>query len=278
MTLDEAAERLRAAGVENPRREARLLWDLARSHSSTATAGEGDRRAATVEGAFAAFVARRAAREPFAYIAGRKEFWGLDFRVGPGCLIPRPDTETLIETALTLFPDRSAPLAVLDLGTGSGCLLIAALTEYPNARGVGIDRSPEALRWARENLAAHKLEDRATLIESDWPEEASPGFDLILSNPPYIPSGETAGLAPELAGYEPLAALDGGPDGLDAYRALAGRVGSCLVPAGKALLEIGHGQADAVCRLMAGSALKLLEINHDLAGIPRCLIVRRNLG
>ncbi len=272
MTLDEATSLLRAAEIESPRREARLLQDLAQS-SSTALAGEGDHRAAMVEGAFAQYVARRAAHEPFAYISGHREFYGLDFRVGPGCLIPRPDTETLIETALRHRPDRTAKLSILDLGTGSGCLLATLLTLYPNAHGVGIDSAPDALRWARENVAAFHLEDRATLIETEWPEEASPGFDLIVSNPPYIPSAEIETLAPEVRDFEPSAALDGGPDGLAAYRVLIPRVVRLLAPTGLALFEIGRGQCDAVSTIVSETGLKLLEINHDLAGIPRCVLL-----
>lgn len=142
-------------------------------------------------------------------------------------LIPRPETETLIEQILRRVPDRATPLSILDLGTGSGCLLIAALKELPNARGVGIDASSEALLWAERNVRANALEDRATLIETGWLEEAQPGFDIVLSNPPYIPAADLVGLEPEVTRYEPRAALDGGPDGLDAYRALAPKSPGC---------------------------------------------------
>ena len=225
---------------------------------------------------FETYIARRAAREPLAYITGTKEFWSLDFAVGPGVLIPRPDSETLIETALRLYPDKAVPLSILDLGTGSGCLLIAALKEFPNAHGVGIDSSPEALAWARRNLAAHRLEDRASLIETGWLEEASPGFDLTLANPPYIPTADIAGLAPEVAGHEPRAALDGGPDGLAAYRALAPRIARVLAPSGHALLEIGQGQGDAVATLLAAAGLEVPAINPDLAGIARVVVTKRD--
>jgi len=224
---------------------------------------------------FERLIARRAAREPLAYITGAKEFWSLDFAVGPGVLIPRPDSETLIETALRHYPDQAAPLAILDLGTGSGCLLIAALKEFPNAHGVGIDSAPEALAWARRNLAAHRLEDRASLIETGWLEEASPGFDLILTNPPYIPTADIAGLAPEVADHEPRAALDGGLDGLSAYRALAPRIARLLAPSGNALLEIGKGQGDAVATLLAAAGLQVPGIYPDLAGIPRVVVAKR---
>ena len=267
----DGAARLRQAGIDNPRLDARLLWEHAKAIEMSALVAKG-----RLQDIFDRLIARRTAREPLAYITGHKEFWSLDFAVGPGVLIPRPDSETLIETALRLFPDKSAPLSILDLGTGSGCLLIAALKEFPNAHGVGIDSSPDALAWARRNLAAHRLEDRASLIETGWLEEASPGFDLILANPPYILTADIAGLAPEVAAHEPRAALDGGPDGLAAYRDLAPRIARLLSPSGYALLEIGLGQGDAVATLLTGAGLKVPTINPDLAGISRVVVAKRD--
>ncbi len=303
----EATARLRAAGVDNPRLDARLLWEFAQksyppleggskfaeqisgrgpaqtersapdpspknpSDFSILPQGEGEAIAR-----FHRLIARRITREPLAYITGLKEFWSIELGVGPGVLIPRPDTETLIETALQLYPDKSAPLSILDLGTGSGALLIAALHEYPHAVGVGIDRSPEALFWARLNVDVRDLQSRATLIESGWLEEAKPGFDLLLCNPPYIPSDDIDTLEPEVARFEPRGALDGGPDGLDAYRALATRIGHLLRPGGHALLELGIGQGDTVAALMRENGLQTVRFTADLAGIPRCLAVRRN--
>jgi len=264
-------QRLREAGVDNPRLDARLLWEHADRIQRSALVAY-DRR----EYIFGRLIARRAAREPLAYITGRKEFWSLDFDVGPGCLIPRPDTETLIDELTRIVSDRAAPLAILDLGTGSGCILVAALKEYPNARGVGIDSSPDALGWAARNIAAHKLEDRASLMETGWLEEATPGFDIVLSNPPYIPTADIAGLEPDVRDHEPLAALDGGPDGLDAYRALSKRITRLLRPGGHALLEIGAGQAETVSRLLAGRNLQVLRTVKDLAQIPRAIVARRN--
>ena len=269
--VGEGAVRLREAGVDNPRLDARLLFEHAKAIEMSALVAKG-----RLPDIFTSLIARRAAREPLAYITGHKEFWSLDFAVGPGVLIPRPDTETLIETALRLYPGKSATLSILDLGTGSGCLLIAALKEFPSAHGVGIDSSPDALAWARRNLAAHRLEDRASLIETGWLEEASPGFDLILANPPYIPTAEIAGLAPEVAAHEPRAALDGGPDGLAPYRALAPRIARLLAPSGHALLEIGQGQGDAVATLLAAAGLEVPAINPDLAGIARVVVAKRD--
>ena len=265
------AQRLRDAGIDNPRLDARLLWEHAARVQQSALVAHGRR-----EHIFDRLIARRAAREPLAYITGHKEFWSLDFAVGPGCLIPRPDTETLIEELRGIVPDKAIPLSVLDLGTGSGCILVAALSEFPNAHGVGIDSSSDALTWATRNVATHRLEDRASLIESGWLEDASPGFDVVLSNPPYIPTADIAALEPEVRDHEPRAALDGGPDGLDAYRALSTRIRDLLRPGGHALFEIGIGQADTVAGLLAAGNLKVLRIVKDLAQIPRAIVARRN--
>jgi release factor glutamine methyltransferase len=258
--IGDAARRFAQAGLDSPRLDARVLWQRAKSLDASASL-------------FETFVNRRLAHEPIAYIVGHKEFWSLDFAVGPGVLIPRPDTETLVEQALKEFPDRDRPVAIADLGTGSGCLLIAALTEYPNAHGVGIDTSEEALAWARRNVASHHLEDRATLIETGWLDGAEPGFDIVFSNPPYIPSGEIDSLAPDVSRFEPRAALDGGPDGLDAYRAITERLPSLLTPAGRAFLELGQGEAAAVAELAIANGLNVLRTVPDLAGILRCVVL-----
>ena len=269
MTLEEAILLLAEAHVENPRSEARLLLAnaLGISRDQTLTAAPTPDQAA----AFAAFVSRRAAHEPFAYITGYKEFWSLDLEVGPGVLVPRPDTETLIEEALRIVPDRNAALKIADLGTGSGAILIAVLKELPNTRGIGFDASPEAFSWASRN-AARLMPDRAQIRLGDWNEAEGP-FDLVFSNPPYIPAADIESLAVDVAGFEPLAALDGGPDGLDAYRALGTLLPRILAPGGHALLELGIGQANAVQSLFPG--LELVRIAPDLGGIPRCLVLRK---
>jgi release factor glutamine methyltransferase len=217
---------------------------------------------------FESYLARRIAREPVAYITGAKEFWSLDFEVGPGVLIPRPQTETLIEQMLAKFPDRAAPLEILDLGTGTGCLLVAALHEYPRARGAGVDSSVEALAWTGRNIRKHGLGERAVQVKGDFARIAGE-HDVILCNPPYITTADIAALAPEVRLYEPHPALDGGPDGLDAYRALGRVLRRLLKPGGMAFLEIGAGQSEAVGALLG---LKIIGIVPDLAGIPRCVI------
>lgn len=269
MTLDEATRLLAGAGIENPRTDARLLLAhvLGISRDQTLNATPTPEQSAQ----FSALIARRAGREPFAYITGRKEFWSLDFDVGPGVLIPRPDTETLIEEALRLVPDRNAPLRIADLGTGSGAILIAALKEFPGATGTGYESSPAAFAYARAN-AARLIGSRAQIRQAPWQEAQGP-FDLVFSNPPYIPSAQIESLEPDVAGFEPRQALDGGSDGLAAYRELAGLLPGLLKPGGHSLLEIGAGQESALGTLVKG--LELLRIAPDLAGIPRCVILRK---
>lgn len=250
-----AARRLAAAGSDNARLEARVLWEHAQKSGAE----------------FDALVGRREAREPIAYITGHKEFWSLDFEVGPGVLVPRPDTETLIEEALRVVPDKNTPLRIADLGTGSGAILIAALKEFPHATGVGFESSPEAFGRARNN-AMRLMPGRAEIRLAEWSDATGP-FDLVFSNPPYIPSSEIESLDPDVSRFEPRAALDGGPDGLSAYRALAELLPAILASGGHALLEIGLGQANAVTNLFQN--LEMLRIAPDLSGIPRCVILRK---
>jgi release factor glutamine methyltransferase len=252
-----AAECLRVAGIESPRAEARILLEHAETNALS----------------FEPLISRRLRHEPVAFITGHKEFWSLDFEVGLGVLIPRPETETLIEAALVELLDRTRAYRVADFGTGTGCLLIAMLREYPNAIGVGIDVSEEALGWAKRNVARFGLEGRAELVHGGW--DAAPGrFDLILSNPPYISTREVTALPPDVRDYEPQAALDGGPDGLSAYRAMAYILKRQLKSEGLALLEIGAGQHQMVEEIMKAERLKVARIALDLAGIPRCIVVR----
>ncbi len=271
--LHAAAERMSEAGIEGGRLDARIL--LAQAMQITRDELIAASRKPTTDEAerFEALIRRRLAREPIAYITGRKEFWSLDFAVGPGVLVPRPDTETLIEAALNLGLDRDAPLRVADLGTGSGAILIALLKQFPNARGTGFERSAPALAYAKANLEKHRLEKRGEIVGSDWNEAPAGAFDLILSNPPYIPSHEIEALEPDVRLHEPRAALDGGLDGLDAYRALAGLLPGLLRPGGAALLELGQGQAEAAAALFR--ELVLARIVPDLAGISRVLVLKK---
>jgi release factor glutamine methyltransferase len=269
----EAAKRLSAAGIGSARLDARILWGEAEKLSSPVYGGGAERSEAkggTNSTIFEELIARRLNHEPVAYITGRKEFWSLDFAVGPGVLVPRPDTETLIEEAVRLVPDRTAPLRLADLGTGSGAILAAALSEFPNATGIGFESSPQAHACALRN-AARLVPGRADIRLADW-DAAQGTFDLVFSNPPYIPSAEIESLAPDVRAHEPRAALDGGADGLAAYWGLARLLPNILAPGGHALLEIGAGQAPAMEQMFPG--LELVRIAPDLAGMPRCVVLK----
>ncbi len=217
---------------------------------------------------YAALVDRRASGEPVAYITGRREFWSLDLRVIPDVLIPRPDSETLIEAAVAHFETR-APATIVDLGTGSGALLLAALSEWPHATGVGIDASPAALSVAADNAAHLGFGARARFAPGGWDGDGGT-HDLILCNPPYIADG--ARLPSDVLDHEPHAALFAGPDGLADYRRIAPVLGAQLAPGGVACIEIGYDQGDSAAALFRAEGLTV-ALRRDLAGLPRCLVV-----
>lgn len=274
--LAEGTARLAAAGVEAPALEARLLLAhaLDRPHGAFLALA---RDALVPAGRFRALLARRAEdRAPLAYLVGARGFWTLDLRVSPATLVPRADTETLIEAALALRPDRAAVRRILDLGTGTGALLLAALSEYPDAFGIGVDRVEDAAILARDNARRAGLAGRAAMSCGDWATAlADAAFDLVFCNPPYIESGAIAGLMPEVARHEPRSALDGGADGLDAYRALAPQLGRVLAPGGLAVLELGAGQAPAVEAIAAAAGLARAALRPDLSGTARALVLER---
>lgn len=224
--------------------------------------------------AFRALLARRVRREPMAHILGEREFWGLPFRVTPDVLVPRPDSETLIEAALALMGDRGRPWRILDLGLGSGCLLLTLLREFPAATGVGLEASPPALAVARDNAASLGVAGRAHLLAGDWrqpgwAETLGGPFDLLVSNPPYIEAVAIEGLMPEVGRYEPRLALDGGSDGLDAYRAIAAGAGLLVVPGGRVLVEAGMGQVPAITEIFRAAGFSAEAPWEDLAGVQR---------
>ena len=224
---------------------------------------------------FDPLVERRRRREPVAQITGSREFWGLDISVTRDVLIPRPETELLIETAVALLVDRAAPWDVADVGTGSGCLAVALASELVRALVTATDLSPTALAVARRNAARHGVDARISLHETRWLDGLPGPYDLIVSNPPYVPEPEMARLAPEVARYEPAAALCGGPDGLDSAQELLPAAVPRLRLGGWLVLEIAAGQADAVTELVACQPeLSLVEIREDLQGIPRAAVVR----
>ena len=264
--LDAVAQQLKAAGIDGARAEARLIvahvTGLDRARQLTDPGQAVDPEPAL------ALARRRVAREPMAYLIGRREFWGLDFIVGPGVLVPRPETETLIEAVLAAFSDRTAPWRVLDLGTGTGCLLLTLLSLYPNALGIGIDRSAAALAYAARNRRLLGLEERALLVQGDWLAAVQGPFDLVVANPPYIAPNEPRD--PETR-HEPEVALIAGQDGLDAYRAIAGPAWLALTPGGFAAVEIGAGQGDAVRALLEQAGFREVAVMPDLAGRPRAV-------
>jgi release factor glutamine methyltransferase len=273
-----AAALLDAAGVADARRDARLLLGHALGVGREVVLGHPERPLdAGGEARLGTLVARRAAREPMAYITGEREFWSLPFRVGRAALIPRPDSETVVEAALAWVPDRAATLRLLDLGTGSGCLLLALLSELGSATGVGLDRSAKALEMARKNARRLGLDGRCRFLAGDWGAPLTGPFDLIVANPPYVAEDELAALEPEVA-FEPRLALAAGQDGLAAYRALAPHMARLLAPAGAAVVEVGAGQARAVASLMSAAGLGETGRRRDLAGIERCLVLGKPGG
>ena len=271
----EVAAGLAAAGIENARPEAWLLLAAATGRERAALmAGAPETLNAVQRARLAELVRRRRAREPLAYILGEKEFWSLRFEVAPAVLIPRPETETVVEAVLAQVCDRDQPFRLLDLGTGSGCLLLALLSELPRATGLGVDDSAAALAIARRNAERLGLAARAEFRPGRWGTGLRERFDVIVSNPPYVAELDWEALQPEIRQFEPRAALVAGADGLAAYRALAPDCARLLAPGGVCALEIGLNQGDAVAALLAAQGLVVVERRHDLAGIERCVIAR----
>ena len=268
------AEKFRAAGLDSPELDARILVAHALALDHAALAANSSRVLDAGESnAIAALAHRRLSREPVARIVGYKEFWSLKLSVDSSTLVPRPETETVVEAALSAIDatgSRSQPWRIADLGTGSGALLLALLTELPNAVGIGTDVNINALSLARDN--AQRLEiKRAAFVAGDMAAALNGSFDLIVSNPPYIASGDIAALAPEVRDFDPRAALDGGADGLNFYRSIATATPSLLKPRGVLVVELGAGQTKAVTALLLQAGLAPSAPRHDLYGQPRAL-------
>lgn len=277
--LEAAARRLAAAGVEGPRRDAQLLLAHALGARPELVLGHPERSLTPAcRARFEALVERRAAREPVSRILGRREFWSLPFRLAPTVLDPRPESEVLVEAVVARLPQRAAPRALLDLGTGSGCLLLALLAELPGTRGLGVDRDAQALAAARDNAAALGLEARAEFRVSDWGAELEGSFDVIVANPPYVAEHEWPALPPEVRLYDPPGALVGGADGLAAYRALLPRAARLLAAGGLLALEHGERQGPALRALLARHRLAAAAEVRDLAGRERCLLATAATG
>jgi len=274
------ATRLRSAGLASPELDARTLIGTALQLDHTGLAVQAER---TIEHGEAdlidTFVARRLAGEPVARIVGCKEFWGREFLVTKATLVPRPDTETVVAAALDFFRDRrkiTGAVRIADIGTGTGAILLSLLAEIPEAIGVGTDISAEALSIATANAERLGLADRAKFMLSDYASGLSGQFDLVVSNPPYIRSSDIEKLETDVRGYDPLIALDGGMDGLDAYRAIAPQAVRLLLPGGGLIVEVGHDQAALVSQILAQSGLfPEASPRTDLAGIPRVVTAQK---
>jgi release factor glutamine methyltransferase len=274
--MQRAAQTLAAAGIDDARRLARRLVAAALDLTPTEIFAHPERSLS--EGAqrrVASMLQRMTAREPLSRIIGRREFWGLEFTLSAETLDPRPESETVIEAVCARLPQRSRPYRFLDLGTGTGCLLLALLHEYPRAYGFGIDAAAGAAVTARGN--AHRLGfgGRAGFVAGDWTAPIANSFDAVVANPPYIERPALATLPPEVRDYDPVLALDGGADGLAAYRAIAREIIRLLPSGGIFATEIGFGQADAVAAMLTGTGLAIDGFVPDLAGITRCVVARK---
>jgi release factor glutamine methyltransferase len=266
---------LRIARIETPELDARILVGHALKLDHAALVAAAARPLSGAEAAdISMLAARRLAGEPVARIIGRREFWGLPLIVTPAVLVPRPDTETVVELALSLLgKERARPLRIADLGTGSGAILLALLSELPNAFGVGTDVSVDALDVARANARSLALDARAAFVQCDYGRALAGGFDLVVSNPPYVAVGEIATLSIEVRDHDPQGALDGGADGLDAYRAIAADARR-LIGAGHLIVEIGAGQQHDIHAVLARKGLAVTAFRHDLSGEVRALAAK----
>jgi release factor glutamine methyltransferase len=274
-----ARQQLRQAGVPDAEADldARVLaecllgWDTAAFFTHADDAGPADFAAR-----YQALVGRRANREPVAYITGVQEFWGLSFEVSPAVLIPRPETELIVEVFIEYFPVPQQAVRAADACTGSGCLAVAIAHDRPAAHFIATDLSDGALKVARRNADRHHVSDRVSFLKDDVLSQVAGGFDAIVSNPPYVPDSEVDTLQPEVRWHEPRMALAAGSDGLDVVRTLLTQSVARLKPSGLLLFEFGFGQAAAVTQLVAGTpGLTLIDLRDDLQGIPRTAVVKR---
>jgi len=273
-----AQERLAAARIDQPSIDARLMLEAAAGVNRMDILTDPYRELTAEQAdAFDAFLARRERREPVSHILGRKGFWKIMVNVTRDVLTPRADTESVVEVALAAFPDAAQPISVLDLGVGSGAILLAILAERPAAKGLGVDISDEALAVARENAANLDLNTRCALLRGDWTAGlADRNFDLVVANPPYIPTADIETLDPEVRDHEPRLALDGGPDGLDAYRFLAPEILRVLKPGGVFAVEIGWDQAAAVETLFRDAGALNVQTVKDLGDRDRVVTGVKN--
>jgi len=274
--LDAAAAALGGAGFDEPRRRGRRLLAASLQLSPAEIFAHPETALTTAQEArVAEMLSRMIAREPLSRIIGSREFWGLDFVLSAETLDPRPESESVVEAVLARLPDRTLSYRFLDLGTGSGCLLLALLSEFPQAIGVGIDVAAGAARAARRNAQLLGLSERAHFAVGDWAEAIAGGFDAVVANPPYIATGAIPELPREVRDYDPKRALDGGRDGLAAYRAIAANLFPLVRPGGLFAGEIGVGQAGEVAAILSQNGLAIDGFASDLGGVIRCVLARR---
>ena len=276
--FDDLVRKLVQGGIESPRLEARMLLAFITNQNvsdifTDINLNDEQKKHLTQ------LLSRRLAHEPLDKIIGYREFYKATFKVSDKVLSPRPDTEILVEAALQLLPDDK-PATILDLGTGSGCIIESLLIEKPLARGVAVDISAEALAVAQENAGNLGIENRLDFVQADWfdadfAERLTQKFDMIVSNPPYIPSQDIAKLMSEVKNYDPMLALDGGVDGFDSYKRIAELMPNLLKTGGHILLEAGKGQAAQIAEIFSAQGLHLLNIYHDLADIERCVVMEK---
>jgi release factor glutamine methyltransferase len=265
-----------AVGLDTGALDARLILCAALGIDHAALIRDPDQPIGGAAERIAELARRRSNREPTSRILGKREFWGLDFAIGPAVLDPRPETEILVDAvAASLGERRQAPLRILDLGIGSGAILAALLTRFPNACGVGVDISEAACRVARRNLKELGFARRASIVCGDWASSLGGGFDVIVANPPYVASAEVETLAPEVRDHDPKLSLDGGKDGLTAYRAFVPSLRGLTAPDGLIALELGTGQAADVARLLASAGFARMEMHRDLAAHERVVTASR---
>lgn len=272
-----AKDRLKDAGIDQPSIDARLMLEVAAGVTRTEIVTDPYRELTTEQQAtLEDYLARRARREPVSHIIGRKGFWKILLQVNKNVLTPRPETEVIVDEVLKAFPEQM-PFSILDLGVGSGTILLAVLAERPAAKGLGVDASAEALAVARDNAASLDLNNRAALMHGDWTAGLGDGgFDVVVSNPPYIPTAVIDTLEPEVRDYEPRLALDGGGDGLDAYRLLAPEILRVLKPGGMFAVEIGHDQSKDVEALFKAAGAQQVKTIKDLSTHDRVVIGVKN--
>jgi release factor glutamine methyltransferase len=271
--LDRIASYLPSNGYDDPRRDARYLLAMAMERDDAVFPHEDIVLKGHMTGSLAELIDRRRQGEPISRLRGWREFYGLNFFINPSTLDPRPDSEVVVDTVLDYARDREErPLRLVDFGTGSGCLLLAAAAHLPTATGIGVDIQDQAITMASHNAESLGLADRINFQQGSWDEKLEGLFDIVICNPPYIPQEKLNSLMDEVKKYDPLAALDGGPDGLAAWRQLGPIFKSRLSDDGIVVVEIGAGQQDDVATLMEASNLKLIEQRRDIAEIIRTLV------